>query len=202
MVDSHVAVDVAVGILRDLGTCLEIRYAGRQSRRCFPTRSIAIKGPGLRIDIDVRRVWRCPSCGQTQKLPSSATSARCGCTREGVALRLTEESRSPRLCLRAEIRSVIDRLLAGEQFSRLTAMPRLPSGDDVPFGDGVVANGSSEVRTSCEPQRDQENDRPLEPPSREVQPAEEAPPGPTSGESVATPPASETFAEDATGPNR
>ena len=38
---------------------------------------LAIKGPGIRLDLDVRRVWRCPSCQRVLKTAGHITSRRC-----------------------------------------------------------------------------------------------------------------------------
>ena len=37
----------------------------------------AIKGPGIRLDLDVRRVWRCPKCQRVLKTAGHITSRRC-----------------------------------------------------------------------------------------------------------------------------
>ena len=39
-----------------------------------------MKGPGLRIDLDVRRVWRCSKCGRIVRTLGQVTAQRCGCT--------------------------------------------------------------------------------------------------------------------------
>ncbi len=39
-----------------------------------------MKGPGLRLDLDVRRVWRCEKCGRIARTPGQVTAQRCGCT--------------------------------------------------------------------------------------------------------------------------
>ena len=49
-----------------------------------------MKGPGMRPDLDVRRVWRCPSCGRETRSDGQAVSRVCGCTKDGVAMRLVE----------------------------------------------------------------------------------------------------------------
>jgi hypothetical protein len=41
---------------------------------------VAVKGPGLRITLDVRRIWRCPRCGRIARTPGSVTAQRCGCS--------------------------------------------------------------------------------------------------------------------------
>jgi hypothetical protein len=52
-----------------------------------------MKGPGMRLDLDVRRVWRCPSCGRETRSEGQAVSRVCGCTKEGVAMQLVERPR-------------------------------------------------------------------------------------------------------------
>ncbi len=49
-----------------------------------------MKGPGQRIDLDVRRIWKCPQCGKTRKLGGEITSVRCNCRREDVWMQLVE----------------------------------------------------------------------------------------------------------------
>ena len=49
-----------------------------------------MKGPGMRLELDVRRVWRCPSCGREARSGGGVVTKICGCTREGVAMRLVE----------------------------------------------------------------------------------------------------------------
>lgn len=41
-----------------------------------------MKGPGLRANLDVRRVWRCPRCGRVARTPGAVTAVRCGCADE------------------------------------------------------------------------------------------------------------------------
>ncbi len=36
-----------------------------------------IKGPGIRLDLDVRRVWRCPSCQRVLKTAGQITRRTC-----------------------------------------------------------------------------------------------------------------------------
>ncbi|MFM9964314.1 MAG: hypothetical protein ACKV2Q_24190 [Planctomycetaceae bacterium] len=92
-----------------------------------------MKGPGLRIDVDVRRAWRCPTCGQSQRLPTDSTAPRCLCVRDGVPMKLDEGLRPGRLSLRPELRSLVDRIQAGEEFARL--MP-VVSAESEPGGFG------------------------------------------------------------------
>jgi len=55
------------------------------------TRYFSIKGPGYRIANDVRRVWTCPKCGRTRRLPGNVVSQRCDCESPGVWMHLTAE---------------------------------------------------------------------------------------------------------------
>jgi hypothetical protein len=58
-----------------------------------PDWSKEMKGPGMRLDLDVRRVWQCPACGREIKSEGQTVSKACGCTKEGVAMRLVEKPR-------------------------------------------------------------------------------------------------------------
>ncbi len=49
-----------------------------------------MKGPGMRLDLDIRRVWRCPACGREMRSEGKEVGRMCGCTKEGVAMRLVE----------------------------------------------------------------------------------------------------------------
>jgi hypothetical protein len=48
----------------------------------------------MRLDLDVRRVWECPECHKQLRSEGNATSRLCGCTREGVPMRLVELPRA------------------------------------------------------------------------------------------------------------
>lgn len=38
-----------------------------------------MRGPGVRLDLDVRRVWRCPACQRERRLAGDHTAVRCSC---------------------------------------------------------------------------------------------------------------------------
>ncbi len=38
-----------------------------------------MRGPGVRLDLDVRRVWRCPQCQRERRLAGDITAVRCPC---------------------------------------------------------------------------------------------------------------------------
>jgi len=41
-----------------------------------------MKGPGIRIDLDVRRVWTCPKCGSIRRTGGEIGAVRCQCADE------------------------------------------------------------------------------------------------------------------------
>jgi hypothetical protein len=49
-----------------------------------------MKGPGMRLELDVRRIWRCPACGREARSEGGVVAKVCGCTKDGVAMRLVE----------------------------------------------------------------------------------------------------------------
>jgi hypothetical protein len=50
-----------------------------------------MKGPGFRLDLDVRRLWECPACGTRLKMPASVVQLDCDCRGESSpAMRLVE----------------------------------------------------------------------------------------------------------------
>jgi hypothetical protein len=51
-----------------------------------------MKGPGFRLDLDVRRLWECPSCGRRMKFGGSVTQVDCDCRSDKpLAMRLVEK---------------------------------------------------------------------------------------------------------------
>ena len=128
-----------------------------------------MKGPGVRTESDVRRVWRCPSCGQTQRESLELTFVRCGCVRAGMPMKLVEELKSPRLVLRPEARAVIDRLLAGEVIPRLVSALYPPQ--DSEFPDGPSDNRRGGHSSARQPRRERDNG-PQRDPSSESQPTQ------------------------------
>jgi len=55
-----------------------------------------MKGPGIRLDNDIRRVWQCPKCQQQMKTGGNVTSNRCRCEPNGVVMALVEPRRQVR----------------------------------------------------------------------------------------------------------
>lgn len=61
-----------------------------------------MKGPGARYDIDVRRLWECPSCGNRVKHLGHITARRCNCEAEQW-MRLIDEKRVREFPVREKI---------------------------------------------------------------------------------------------------
>lgn len=55
-----------------------------------------MKGPGVRLDLDVRREWECPECGKRRRVTGETVSLRCNCTRDGAHMKLVESRRQTR----------------------------------------------------------------------------------------------------------
>ncbi|MEW4527156.1 hypothetical protein [Maioricimonas sp. JC845] len=55
-----------------------------------------MKGPGLRLDLEVRRLWRCPKCGLERRVPDREVTVICDCTESGTFMQLIEPKRTVR----------------------------------------------------------------------------------------------------------
>ncbi len=84
---------------------LRIAYAG----------DAPIKGPGLRLDCDVRRVWECPKCGRRLKLHAWIVTRRCPCEKLAAWMRLIEVPRNPRPAPQFFVATPIDFDVAEEE---------------------------------------------------------------------------------------
>ena len=49
-----------------------------------------MRGPGYKLSGDVRRTWRCPTCGNERKLHGEVTSLQCSCS-QGTWMRIVAE---------------------------------------------------------------------------------------------------------------
>ncbi len=54
-----------------------------------------MRGPGLRLDLDVRRTWRCPACGAERRTQGDVAQMRCGCS-DAPLMRYVETARPRR----------------------------------------------------------------------------------------------------------
>src|SRR6478736_3191295 len=53
-----------------------------------------MKGPGFRIDLDVRRLWECSACGRRLKMPGDVAQLTCDCRSDNPpVMRLVEKLR-------------------------------------------------------------------------------------------------------------
>jgi len=55
-----------------------------------------MKGPGLRLKCDVRRIWRCPDCGSEVAAGGNVTALRCQCENPHPFMQLIEPRRRVR----------------------------------------------------------------------------------------------------------
>lgn len=55
-----------------------------------------MRGPGLRIKYDVRRLWHCPACGYERHVPATETAVRCHCRADKPWMKLVESQRTVR----------------------------------------------------------------------------------------------------------
>lgn len=136
-----------------------------------------MRGPGVRLDLDVRRVWQCPACQRTRRLHGDLTAVHCQCPGEPW-MQLVQE-RIPRLKLQNLLQ---DRELTVESF-QLTeeelARP-LPGrirrrGPGPRPGEEPPGNNAGPETTA--------NDRPTGRDRNTREPRPEAPQQPTAGES-------------------
>ena len=54
-----------------------------------------MRGPGYKLTLDVRRLWRCPACGYERRCNGRLTTVRCRCS-NGVFMQLVSEPRFER----------------------------------------------------------------------------------------------------------
>jgi hypothetical protein len=55
-----------------------------------------MRGPGIRLDLDVRRKWLCPVCGMERKTQGDVTAVECQCSPAAPQMRLIDSIRTPR----------------------------------------------------------------------------------------------------------
>ena len=83
--------------IRTVRLIVEHLHAAVQSPKTLEgavfSKESTVKGPGLRVELDVRRLWECPQCGRRQKTGGDVVTVRCGCTPQGIQMRLIETGR-------------------------------------------------------------------------------------------------------------
>ncbi len=55
-----------------------------------------MKGPGVRVDLDVRRTWRCPKCGRVLRAAGQVVAVPCSCAPERTWMTLEQPPPRPR----------------------------------------------------------------------------------------------------------
>ena len=124
-----------------------------------------MKGPGMRLDLDVRRVWQCPACSRESRSEVQVVTKLCGCTKEGVAMRLVERPR-PKPVVRIPQPSTPD--------SDIPELADFPTDIPVnPSGGPLVKRPPPESPDTLLPQQSsdlpqQSSERPQEPPDSET----------------------------------
>ncbi len=73
----------------------ESRTPGQLSAGNIRSRREAIKGPGLRTELDVRREWECPHCHARIRRSGRVVGLRCSGCAESPFMRLVESRRDP-----------------------------------------------------------------------------------------------------------
>jgi hypothetical protein len=77
-----------------------------------------MRGPGLKTDLEVRRVWRCPACGYERRVGGQVTSVRCQCG-DRPFMRLAQEPRFVRPAnLAPDVYFLAEEVLADEPESQ------------------------------------------------------------------------------------
>ena len=124
-----------------------------------------MKGPGIRLDLEVRREWECPHCGKRRRATGDVVALRCGCTRDKESMKLLEGQRQTR-----SFAEVIERVQSASKPSepQQPAEPE-PAIDDKPESTGAAV---SEAPQSSAAETVAETDTPP-PPDPETPAAEE-----------------------------
>lgn len=60
------------------------------------TRELIVKGPGMRLDYDVRRRWNCPVCGAIRRTSGDTTAVTCWVCSDHPLMKLDEPAQSLR----------------------------------------------------------------------------------------------------------
>jgi len=65
-----------------------------------------MRGPGVRLDLDVRRVWKCPACQLVRRVSGDLTAIRCHCAGEPWMQLVDERTSRPRVQQTLEVREL------------------------------------------------------------------------------------------------
>lgn len=92
-----------------------------------------MRGPGLRLPLEVRRTWRCPRCAAERKVPGDVVQVRCLCVPDGVTMKLVQEPVS------AVLRSLNPKPRHGPEPKRSGDLPPRKPLEDEPVPPPVAA---------------------------------------------------------------
>lgn len=65
-----------------------------------------MRGPGVRLDLDVRRVWKCPACQRLRRVSGDLTAVHCQCAGEPWMQLVEERMSRPRVQQTLEVREL------------------------------------------------------------------------------------------------
>jgi hypothetical protein len=148
-----------------------------------PSMGDSMRGPGFRNDLDVRRLWRCPSCGTERKIAGDVTTVACHCGSRPTLMELIEpQRRSPRAQfspdgseLTVESFALTEEELAKPLPGRIRRRTSFRDGPPQPDGPPATRQDRARQDRSRQDGPRQEAPRPDAPPQPEVAAAEGTP---------------------------
>jgi hypothetical protein len=128
-----------------------------------------MKGPGFRYDVDIRRVWECPACGQRLRYLGNITSRRCHCDAAGHWMQIVDENLRRTFPEREKI------VIPEEYPEETEPVTEEPAAEETPEQVNVESSVATEIEVP--PQKSEANP-PVETESPEANPAmiQSAPP--------------------------
>jgi len=122
-----------------------------------------MRGPGMRLGLDVRRLWQCPQCGVQRKLPADVTSIRCSACSAPPFMQIVEPPRRPRPApkpLNPFLTIDLDTPEEGESPGTVTAVVSAVMVETVTAGDPQQAAPTSSAAGAPPQKRDDRRNKP------------------------------------------
>jgi hypothetical protein len=122
-----------------------------------------MRGPGMRLGLDVRRLWQCPQCGAQRKLPADVTSVRCSACSAAPFMQIVEPPRRPRLApkpLNPFLTIDLDTPEEGEQQSTATTVVTVTMTETVTAGDSAPTPAPLKAAGGPPQKRDDRRNKP------------------------------------------
>jgi hypothetical protein len=117
-----------------------------------------MKGPGIRLDLDVRREWECPECGKHRRVTGETVSVRCNCTKGGANMKLVESRRQTR-----SFADVIERVQQASQAKEKSKGKKRKAVDEKkPDESSAAADNAAETETTESQSAEESNDQPAQ----------------------------------------